>query len=211
MLAIELFAYKCGMTQFFTDTGLAMPVSVIKLYKNYIIDIKIKNKDNLTVKIAACPVKSKTLPKSLIGIYNKLNIENLKYIKEFTTNKGTLKDYKIGDVISISLLQDNDTVNITGVSKGKGFAGVVKRHNFKTQNATHGNSLSHRAPGSIGQCQDPGKVFKGKKMAGRLGAEKTTIKNLSIIKIYSDINVILLKGSTPGFTGSKIILKKIVK
>ena len=158
-----------------------------------------------------CPVKSKTLPKSLIGIYNKLNIENLKYIKEFTTNKDTLKDYKIGDVISISLLQDNDTVNITGVSKGKGFAGVVKRHNFKTQNATHGNSLSHRAPGSIGQCQDPGKVFKGKKMAGRLGAEKTTIKNLSIIKIYSDINVILLKGSTPGFTGSKIILKKIVK
>lgn len=211
MLAIEVFAYKCGMTQFFTPTGIALPVSVIKVYDNYIIDIKEKEKDILNVKIAACHAKSKSLSKSIIGLYKKIGIENLKYIKEFTVKKEYLNGYNVGDIIPVSLFHENDILNIIGTSKGKGFAGTVKRHNFSMQRATHGNSLSHRVPGSIGQCQDPGKVFKGKKMSGRLGGENTTIKNISIVKVYNDMNVILLKGGTPGFTGNKIILKKLVK
>ncbi len=211
MLNIELFGYKCGMTQFFAEDGTAIPVSVIKFYKNYIVDIKKEHGNKLRVKIAACPIKKKHTTKPLEGTYKKIGIENLKYTKEFITKDTYFDNYKVGDIIPISLLNKNNKINITGISKGKGFAGVIKRHNFKSQKASHGNSLSHRVPGSIGQCQDPGKVFKGKKMSGRLGGKRVTTKNISIIKTYNDIDAILLKGSIPGFIGNKIILKQIIQ
>ena len=205
---LGIFAYKCGMTRFFTEDGLSIPVTVVKIYKNYLIDIKKINDTHCLIKVAACAIKRKHITKSLAGLYKKLCIENLKYINEFCVESKHLKNYNIGNELQINIFEKTEKLNVIGITKGKGFAGVIKRHNFKSQKASHGNSLSHRAPGSIGQCQDPGKVFKGKKMAGRLGNDKITIKNIEIINIYSDINVILLKGALPGAKGNKIILKK---
>ncbi len=206
---LGIFAYKCGMTRFFTEDGISIPVTVVKLYKNYLLEIKNINDLYCLVKIAACPIKKKHLTKPLIGIYKKFGIENLKYIKEFHVKKTYITKYNINSELSINFFEKGESLNIIGTSKGKGFAGVIKKHNFKTQRTTHGNSLSHRVPGSIGQCQDPGKVFKGKKMAGRLGTDKITIKNIKIVNIYSDSNTLLLKGALPGSPGNKIIIKKI--
>ncbi len=207
-MGIRVIAYKCGMTRFFTSSGLSIPVTVIKIYKNYIIDIKLKAKKQYCLKVSACFIKDYKLSKSLIGIYKKIGLDNLKYMHEFCIEKNEINGLSIGDEIPTSIFANVTKLNISGVSKGKGFAGVVKRYNFSMQRATHGNSLSHRVPGSIGQCQDPGKVFKGKKMAGRLGGTNVTIKNLDVINLYTNKNIILLKGAVPGFPGSKVILKK---
>lgn len=208
MKGLGVFGYKCGMTTFFTENGKAIPVTVIKLYKNYILEKKDINEHQCKLKIAACSIKNKKLSNSIQKIFKNLNIENLKYIKEFYVNKNLIKEYNVGNILNINLFNKNDKLNITSISKGKGFSGVIKRHNFSAQRASHGNSLSHRVPGSIGQCQDPGKVFKGKKMAGRLGGKNVTIKNINIINIYNNDNILLLKGSIPGPTGNKIIINK---
>lgn len=202
MKKIGIFGYKCGMSTFFTNTGDAIPVTIIKIYKNYVIEKK--SNQNLTnfIKIAACEKKEKKTLK------NK-NIKNLKYIKEYKINKDAENIYNIGDEISSNFFKINENIVVTGITKGKGFSGVIKRHNFSAQRATHGNSLSHRVPGSIGQCQDPGKVFKGKKMAGHLGVNKVTIKNIKIIDICNDLDTLIIKGSVPGANGSKVIIKKI--
>lgn len=194
MKKIGIFGYKCGMSTFFTSTGDAIPVTIIKIYKNYIIEKKTNKNLKNSIKIAACEKK---------------NTKKLKYIKEYTINNNNELNLNIGDEISSDYFKINENVIITGISKGKGFAGVIKRHNFNAQRATHGNSLSHRVPGSIGQCQDPGKVFKGKKMAGHLGTDKVTIKNIKIIDICNDLNAIIIKGSVPGSNGSQLIIKKI--
>lgn len=207
-MGIKLIAYKCGMTRFFTPEGLSIPVTVIKIYNNYIIDIKKINEIHSSVKISACSTKEKNMTKSIKGLYKKAGISVCKYIKNFLIKNDEIKDYEKGKIISISKLNQNDIIDITGTSKGKGFAGTIKRHNFRSQKASHGNSLSHRVPGSIGQCQTPGRVFKGKKMAGRLGNEKVTVKNIKIINIYKELNTILIKGSIPGANGKKIVLKK---
>ena len=208
MNGLGIFAYKCGMTRFFTETGVSIPVTAVKVYKNYLLEIKHTTNTSCRIKIAACPVKKKHIQNSVIGFYKKYGLENLKYLNEFCVKKDSVKNYPIGTELSINIFNVAQKLNVIGISKGKGFAGVIKRHNFNSQRATHGTSLVHRAPGSIGQCQDPGKVFKGKKMAGRLGCDKITLKNISIINIYYDLNVILLKGSIPGYPGTKIILKK---
>lgn len=204
---LSLIAYKCGMTRFFMDDGISIPVTVVKLYDNYVIDIKEMNNSICLIKTAGILTK-KTQNKSLSAFYKKINVPNLKQILVFKTLKINLNNYKIGDKININVLNNVNKINVTGISKGRGFSGVIKRHNFKSQKASHGNSLSHRAPGSIGQCQTPGKVFKGKKMSGRMGCSTTTILNIEIIKIYSDLEIIILKGSIPGSLGNKIILKK---
>lgn len=208
MNGLGVFAYKCGMTRFFTDTGISIPVTVVKLYKNYLLEIKNKTATHCSIKIAACPIKKKHISISLEGFYKKLGFENLKYLNEFYIKKDHIKKYEVGAELPITIFEQFEKLNVIGITKGKGFAGVIKKHNFNAQRATHGNSLSHRAPGSIGQCQDPGKVFKGKKMAGRLGCDKMTLKNISIINIYTNLNVLLLKGALPGYPGNKLILKK---
>lgn len=207
-MSISFIGYKCGMTSFFDVNGYAYPVTVVKLYSNYILDIKKFDNFNSIVKISACNVDKKKLSKSLIGFYNKLGIGFFKYIFEFKVKSEIFSNYSIGDVLPLSFFNISDFIDVVGNSKGRGFSGVIKRHNFKSQGASHGNSLSHRVPGSIGQCQTPGRVFKGKKMPGRYGNDRITIKNISIINIYNDMNVILLKGAIPGYCGSKILLKK---
>lgn len=207
-MGFKLIAYKCGMTRFFTSEGLSIPVTVIKIYSNYIMNIKKINNDYSSVKISACTIKEKQTTKSIKGIYEKTGINVCKYMKNFLIKNKDIEGYEKGKSIPISIFNTADIIDITATSKGKGFAGTIKRHNFKSQKASHGNSLSHRAPGSIGQCQTPGKVFKGKKMAGRLGNSNITIKNIKIINIYNELNAILVKGSIPGANGGKVILKK---
>lgn len=131
-------------------------------------------------------------------------------MKEFRIKEELASNYFIGKELDIDLFNSIKQIDVCSISKGKGFSGVIKRHNFSSQRTTHGNSLSHRVPGSIGQCQFPGRVFIGKKMPGRLGGKRTTVKNLDVIKIYKDKNVILVKGAVPGFVGSNVFLKAIV-
>ena len=207
-MTVGLIGYKCGMTRFFTNEGLSIPVTVIKFYSNYISVIKVKDTDGYyALKVAACNIKKDKLVKPLLGFYKKYGIDYCKYIVEFRIKENDVEKFSQGKKLDISLFNDKIYVDVSGVSKGKGFAGVVRRYNFSMQRASHGNSLSHRVPGSIGQCQTPGKVFKGKKMPGHMGNDNVTIKNVKICKIYYDYNVILLKGSIPGAIGGKIIVK----
>lgn len=205
-MSIKIMAYKCGMSRSFTKEGLSIPVTIIKIFSNYITGIRKLNEEKKLIKISACEIKKNT-NKPLSGIFKKLKIPNLKYTSEYKININ--ENYSIGEKIKISIFNISEKINITGITKGKGFSGVIKRHNFKSQRASHGNSLSHRAPGSIGQCQTPGRVFKGKKMPGRLGNKLITTKNLEIINIYENLDIMIIKGSVPGSIGSKILLKKI--
>lgn len=205
-MSIKILGYKCGMTRFFNNDGSSIPATVIKIYSNYIIGVRSLNNEKNLIKISACIIKKKN-KKPINGIFKKLNIPNFKYISEYKIDKK--EKHNIGEKIQLSIFNVSEKISITGITKGKGFSGVIKRHNFKSQKASHGNSLSHRAPGSIGQCQTPGRVFKGKKMPGRLGNDSVTIKNIEILNIYNDLNVIVLKGSIPGYNGNKVFLKKI--
>lgn len=205
-MSIKIMGYKCGMSRSFTKEGISVPVTVIKMFTNYITGTrKLNDKQNL-VKISSCEIKKK-INKPLSGIFKKLKIPNLKYISEYKTN--SKEKYSIGEKINISIFNISEKIDVTGKVKGRGFSGVIKRHNFRSQRASHGNSLSHRAPGSIGQCQTPGRVFKGKKMPGRSGNNWITLKNIEILNIHEDLNILILKGSVPGSNGNKILLKKI--
>lgn len=208
IMGIMLIAYKCGMTRFFTQAGLSIPVTIVKVYSNYVVGLRPINDDFCLVKLSAGIVKKNKLKKSVSGFYKSIGVSDFKYMLEFKVKKSKSSDYVIGSKFSVSTLNISDKVNVIGTSKGKGFSGVIKRHNFSAQRATHGNSLSHRAPGSIGQCQTPGKVFKGKKMSGQMGNSRVTVSNVEVLGIYNDLEAVVLKGSIPGAPGNKIILKK---
>ncbi len=208
-MGVSLIAYKCGMTRFFTSEGLSIPATIVKVYTNYVVGIRCVDDNRYLIKISAGDVK-KEQNKPICGFYKSIGIKNLKYMLEFIVDKDKVSNYSVGNKLSFSMFNISDKIDVEGFSKGKGFAGVIKRHNFSAQRASHGNSLSHRAPGSIGQCQTPGKVFKGKRMSGRMGNSKVTIRNIEILNLYDDLNVILLKGSVPGACGTKIVLKKLV-
>lgn len=207
-MSMIFIGYKCGMTSFFSSEGFHYPVSVVKLYTNYIVDIKALNDSISLVKVSACFLNEKKASKSISGFYKKLGLSCLKYMTEFSVFSDKISCYSIGDALPLSLFNVLDKVDVIGVSKGRGFTGVIKRHNFKSQGASHGNSLSHRVPGSIGQCQTPGRVFKGKKMPGRMGNCRVTTKNINIMNIYTDLNIVVLKGAIPGHIGNKIMLRK---
>ncbi len=207
-MSIVFIGYKCGMTSFFSVDGFHYPVSVVKLYTNYIVDIKPVDDNISLVKVSACFFDEKKASMSVIGFYKKIGLKCLKYMTEFSVFSDKISCFSVGDVLPLSLFNTHDKIDVVGVSKGRGFAGVIKRHNFKSQGASHGNSLSHRAPGSIGQCQTPGRVFKGKKMPGRMGNCRVTTKNIDIMNIYNDLNVVILKGAIPGHIGNKIMLRK---
>ncbi|CAL4323521.1 50S ribosomal protein L3 [Buchnera aphidicola] len=199
---------KVGMTRIFFDAGNSVPVSVIKIEQHRITKI-IRHINFNSLQVTVGFKKKKFLKKTEKGYFSKLNILPGRGLWEFKYS-GKLK-YKIGDVLNIKLFDTVKKVDVTGISKGKGFAGTIKRWNFSSQDATHGNSLSHRAPGSIGQNQTPGRVFKGKKMAGHMGNEKVTIQSLKLIKIDYENNVFLIKGSIPGHKGNDVIIKPAVK
>ena len=207
-MSLGMIGQKAGMTRIFDSTGVSIPVTVISLSPNIITQIKTDEKDGYkAVQVSYGKSTEKRVNKAIFGHYKKSSITPGKGLIEFRIEDDDLNNFEIGKTINISTFKEGEHVDITGTTKGKGFQGGVKRHHFKTQDATHGNSLSHRALGSTGQCQDPGRVFKGKKMPGQLGNVRNTIQNLVVVKIVEEDNIMLVKGSVPGFNGSNLIIK----
>ena len=203
-----IIGQKAGMTRIFDSTGISVPVTAISVSPTQITQIKTLEKDGYkAVQVSYGQKKESKVNKAVLGHYKKATVSPGKGLIEFRLNDKEMEGLEIGKSIDLSLFKVGEHVDITGTTLGKGFQGGVKRHHFKTQDATHGNSLSHRALGATGQCQDPGRVFKGKKMAGQLGNVRNTIQNLVIVKILLDDNTILVKGSIPGHDGSNVIIK----
>jgi len=210
-MSIGLVGIKTGMTRVFDDSGTSIPVTVINIDSNRISQIKTKDRDGYSaIQVAYGIQKESRLSKSLLGHYKKSNIKPARGQHEFRV-KDLADDITVGTDVKVDRFKAGEHVDIIGKSLGKGFQGGVKRHHFKTQDATHGNSVSHRALGSTGQCQDPGRVFKGKKMPGQLGNVQRTIQNLTIVKIMPEENIMLVKGSVPGHKGSVVIIKPTQK
>ena len=209
---IGLIATKEGMTRLFQEDGKSLPVSVLKVDTNFISQIKTKQSDGYdSIQLSTKEQKEKNQTKSKIGHFSKNNLSLKKHIKEFRLDESELDGLELGKEFGVNIFEEGQLVDVSGISKGKGFAGTVKRWNFATQDATHGNSLAHRKPGSIGQCQTPGRVWKGKKMAGHMGNEKKTVQNLRVVKIDEENSLLLVQGAIPGFNGSSVIIKPAVK
>lgn len=210
-MSIGLMGQKIGMTRVFTEDGVSIPVSVVEVLPNRVTQLKTLETDGyMAIQLVAGVKKASRVNKSEAGHFAKAKVEAGKFLKEFPID--SIENYELGKEISASdIFNSGELVDVTGVSKGKGFAGTVKRHNFRTQDASHGNSRSHRVPGSIGQNQTPGRVFKGKKMAGHMGNEKCTTLNLELIRVDTDRNLMLIKGAIPGCPGSYVVIRPAIK
>lgn len=209
-MTIGICGIKRGMTRVFADSGQSIPVTVVEVHPNRVTQRKTTEKDGYeAVQVTIGHKPGSKVNKALAGHYSKANVEAGTRLLEYRL-KGD-EEINVGDEISVDSFEEGQKIDVTGQSKGKGFAGVIKRYNFQMQDATHGNSVSHRAPGSIGQCQSPGRVFKGKKMAGHMGAAQVTVQALEVVKIDVESNLLLIKGAVPGATGSDVIIKPAVK
>ena len=209
-MSIGLIGIKIGMTREFFDSGISVPVTVLSIEKGRILDVITKEKRGYdAIRIGFGKVKTSKLTKQMKGVFAKKGTEPKKVLKEFRVDN--ISEYKEGNEIGLELFKDQKFVDITSKTIGKGFAGVMKRYNFSGLGASHGVSVSHRAMGSTGQNQDPGKVFKGKKMAGHMGDKYRTIQNLEIIKSDLENNLLFVKGSVPGSKNSLVLIKKNVK
>jgi large subunit ribosomal protein L3 len=212
-MSIGLVGRKCGMTRVFTDAGESVPVTLIEATPNRITQVKSDASDGYSaIQVAVGSKRASLLTKPLAGHYAKAKVEAGRGLWEFRVAAGELGKYQVGGELKIDdVFKVGQMVDVTGVTKGKGFAGTIKRHNFTMGDATHGNSLSHRAPGSIGQRQTPGRVFKGKKMSGHMGDVRQSIINLEVVKIDSERHLIAIKGSVPGANGGDVIIRPAVK
>ena len=209
---IGLIARKEGMSRVFTDEGKSVPVTVLKIHSNVVSQIKTSEKDGYdAIQISAVEQSEKNQSKAEIGHLKKNNISFKKLSQEFSLNISEEENLDIGSEIKADIFEEGQFVDVIGTTKGKGFAGTVKRWNFATQDATHGNSLAHRKPGSIGQCQTPGRVWKGKKMSGHMGHEKKTIQSLELMGADVQNNLLYVKGAVPGFNGSILKITNAVK
>ena len=209
-MTIGLIGKKIGMTREFYTSGISIPVTVLFVEKGRILDVITKDKRGYdAIRVGFGKIKNSKLTKQMKGVFTKKSTEPKKILKEFRVNN--IADFKEGNEIGLELFKDQKFVDVTSRSIGKGFAGVVKRHHFSMQRATHGVSVSHRAHGSTGQNQDPGKVFKGKKMAGHMGDRKVSIQNLEIIKSDLENNLIYVKGSVPGSKNSFVLIQHPAK
>ena len=211
-MSIGLIGKKQGMTRVFTPEGDSFAVSVVSVLPNTITQIKsLESEGYSSIQVTTGEKKEKHLSKAQQGHFKKSSVNAGEGLWEFRVNSDDLNELQVGSEINLDIFEEGQKIDVQGKSKGKGFAGTVKRWNFKMQDASHGNSISHRAPGSIGQCQTPGKVWKGKKMSGHMGDVKKTIQNLKIASIDVENNLVLIKGAIPGPTGSNVVLKPAVK
>ncbi|MBD1576379.1 MULTISPECIES: 50S ribosomal protein L3 [Vibrio] len=207
---IGLVGRKVGMTRVFTEEGVSIPVTVVEVEVNRVSQVRTLEIDGYAaIQVTAGSKKANRVTKPEAGHFAKAGVEAGRGLWEFRLENG--EEFEVGAELNVELFNEIKKVDVTGTSKGKGFQGVVKRWNFRTQDMTHGNSLSHRAPGSIGQCQTPGRVFKGKKMAGHMGAERVTTQNLEIVRVDAERNLLLIKGAVPGSIGGNVIVKPAVK
>ncbi|MCC5792058.1 MAG: 50S ribosomal protein L3 [Legionellaceae bacterium] len=210
-MAIGLLGHKIGSTRIFLDEGKAEHVSVIEVVPNRVSDIKHAEKHKYNaIQLTGGTKKASRLSKPEAGHFARAKVEAGDIIAEFRVD--SVEGFDLGQTLSVSdVFQEGQYVDVAGTSKGKGFAGAVKRHNFRTQDATHGNSLSHRAPGSIGQNQTPGRVFKGKKMAGHMGNKRCTVQKLKLVRLDAERNLLLVRGAIPGAPGTKLEITHSVK
>jgi len=209
-MSIGLVGRKSGMTRIFTEEGASVPVTVVEVQPNRVTQIKTAETDGYSaIQVTTGSRKASHVNKAMAGHFAKANAEAGTGLWEFRTND--LEEMELGKEFTVELFEAGAKVDVTGTSKGKGFQGGVKRHNFRMQDATHGNSISHRAPGSIGQCQTPGRVFKGKKMAGQMGSEQKTTQSLEVVRVDAENNLLLIKGALPGAIGSNVIVRPAVK
>jgi len=211
-MSIGLVGRKSGMTRVFTEAGLSVPVTVVEVAPNRVTQIKTPETDGYSaVQVTTGERKASRVSKSLAGHFAKAGTEAGTGLWEFRADAGELADLAAGSELTVERFAPGQKVDVTGTSKGKGFQGTIKRHNFHMQDATHGNSRSHRVPGSIGQCQTPGRVWKGKKMAGHMGDARVTTQSLEIVQVDVANNLLLVKGALPGATGSSVIIRPSVK
>jgi large subunit ribosomal protein L3 len=211
-MKIGLVGRKRGMTRIFTEDGVSLPVTVIEVDPNRVTQVKSEEIDGYrSVQVTTGSRRANLVNKPVAGHYAKSGIEAGEGLWELRLADGEGEDLETGSELKVDMFEAGEMVDVTGTSKGKGFAGVVKRHNFSMQDATHGNSLAHRAPGSIGQCQTPGRVFKGKKMAGQMGVERVTTQNLEVVRVDAERNLILIKGAVPGAAGGIVMIRPSVK
>ena len=211
-MSIGIVGKKVGMTRVFTDEGASLPVTVIEAEPNRVTQLKSVESDGYrAVQVTTGTRRASRVTKPMAGHFAKAGVEAGRGLWEFRLGEGEGEELAAGSEIKVDIFADGQKVDVCGTSIGKGFAGGVKRHNFHMQDATHGNSLSHRAPGSIGQNQTPGRVFKGKKMAGHMGDEKTTTQNLEVVRVDAERNLILVKGAVPGAKGGSVIVRPAVK
>ena len=211
-MSIGIVGKKRGMTRVFTEEGTSIPVTVIEATANRVTRV-VNSGDTgqRAVQLAWGTKRQNLINKPTAGLLSHAEIESAEGLVEFQLDEGEGGDLAMGSEIKVDIFESGQKVDVSGTTIGKGFAGAIKRHNFSKQRMSHGNSLSHRAPGSIGQNQSPGKVFKGKKMAGHMGNVRRTAQNLEIVKVDTERNLLLVKGAVPGARGGKVIIKKSVK
>lgn len=209
-MSLGLIGRKVGMTRIFNDDGISTPVTVVEVQANKVAQVKTAATDGYeALQVITGTRRASRVTKAMAGHYRKASVEPGRGSWEFRVEAG--HEYELGAEIPLDIFAEGQKVDVQGVSQGKGFAGGVKRHGFKMQDATHGNSISHRAPGSIGQNQTPGRVFKGKKMAGHMGAVKRTSENLEIVRVDADKGLLLIKGSVPGAKNGDLVVRPAQK
>ena len=211
-MSLGLVGRKVGMTRIFAEDGRSIPVTVLDVSNNRVTQIKTPETDGYSaVQVAFGSRRASRVSKSLAGHYAKAGVEAGSVLKEFTVDADKLAALKPGDVVAADIFAVGQMVDVTGTSIGKGFAGAIKRHNFSSNRASHGNSISHNAPGSIGMAQDPGRVFPGKRMAGHLGAVTCTTQSLEVVRVDVERQLLLVKGAVPGSKGGDVIVHPAVK
>jgi len=208
-LSIGLIGKKSGMSRLFLEDGESIPVTAVSVCGNFVADIRTSDKNGYNALVVSKTKKHNNLKKAQKEFFKKIDI-NPGSLAEFKLDDNQVT-HEIGEHLTADIFEVGQHVDVTGISKGKGYAGVIKRHNFAMQDATHGNSLAHRAHGSIGQCQTPGRVWKGKKMSGHMGNQQKTIQGLKIVDMDIENNVIYIKGAIPGFNGSQVKIKPSIK
>jgi large subunit ribosomal protein L3 len=211
-MTIGIVGRKAGMTRIFSDDGVSVPVTVISVEPNRVTQIKtIENDGYRALQVTTGMRRATRVTKPMIGHFARAGSEAGRGLWEFRLADGEGEDIVVGSEIKVEIFEAGQRVDVTGNSIGKGFAGAVKRHNFRTQDATHGNSLSHRAPGSIGQCQTPGRVVKGRKMSGHMGNVRRSTQNIEVVRVDAERNLLLVKGAVPGSKGGDVIIRPAVK
>ena len=211
-MSLGLVGRKVGMTRIFAEDGASVPVTVLDVSNNRVAQIKTPEADGYAaVQVAFGQRRATRMTKALSGHLAKAGVESSRVLKEFPIAADQLDGFKPGDVIAATIFEAGQKVDVTGVTIGKGFAGGIKRHHFSSNRASHGNSLSHNAPGSIGMAQDPGRVFPGKRMAGHLGDVQRTTQNLIVVRVDADRQLLLVKGAVPGARGSDVVVRPAVK
>lgn len=211
-MTIGVVGRKVGMTRVFTDEGASLPVTVIEVEPNRITQLKSLETDGYkSVQVTTGSRKASRVSKAMAGHFAKAGTEAGRGTWEFRLADDEGNDFELKGEIKVDIFEEGQKVDVSGVSQGKGFQGGIKRHNFHMQDATHGNSISHRANGSIGQNQTPGRVFKGKKMSGHMGAANRTMQNLEVVRVDAERNLLLVKGAVPGSKGGSVVVKPAVK